>query len=48
LKIIRSAILNEEERKKTFSEVEILRDLNHPFIIKYIDHFEVAGKLCIV
>jgi len=48
LKIIRSALLNEKDKEKAMIEVNILRDLNHPFIIKYIDHFEFGEKLCIV
>lgn len=48
IKVIDISKMSASEQASTFQEVEILKKLSHPNIIKYMDSFKQAGQLCIV
>ena len=48
LKMIMMEAHSEEEREKAQQEVEVLRGLDHPGIVRYHEHFVYEDQLCVV
>uniref|UniRef100_A0A7R9Z4D4 non-specific serine/threonine protein kinase n=1 Tax=Chlamydomonas euryale TaxID=1486919 RepID=A0A7R9Z4D4_9CHLO len=48
LKKVKLDEANEKERVQAETEVEVLRALDHPLVLSYVDHFLYRGHLCIV
>ncbi|KAG2799169.1 hypothetical protein PC111_g20538 [Phytophthora cactorum] len=46
VKCINKAALNPKDRSNLVQEIEILKDLNHPNIIKLCDVFDGDGPMC--
>jgi NIMA (never in mitosis gene a)-related kinase len=40
--------LNEKERQSAYNEAKLLKELNHPNIVKYKDSFNVNDNLIII
>jgi NIMA (never in mitosis gene a)-related kinase 1/4/5 len=48
IKKINMSQMNAKEKKEALNEVNIIKSLDHPHIVKYHDNFVDEGKLCIV
>ena len=48
IKIIFKDQCNEEEQKKIMKEVEIMKTLDHPHVIKIFEWFETSREIYIV
>ncbi|KAG1672034.1 hypothetical protein FOA52_008910 [Chlamydomonas sp. UWO 241] len=48
LKKVKLDDANEKERVQAETEVQVLRHLDHPLVLSYVDHFMYKGHLCIV
>ena len=48
IKTIDTTSFNKEQHENALYEVNVLKSLNHPYIIKYIESFYAKNLFCIV